>query len=101
LNDLKQKLTERRASWQNAHDLLEAKVRMLDARDQAAVQSLLVRDCHHLFAVYLSFVKSKIQSGDAPSRLAPAVEEDAPRLPFSEWLFGDSASAPMSDHKRH
>jgi hypothetical protein len=88
LNDLEQKLIERRASWQMANDSLEQKVRVLDAREQAAVQCLLVRDCHHLFALYLSFVMSKIQSGEAPSRLATAVEEEAPRLPFGEWLFG-------------
>jgi hypothetical protein len=100
LNDLKQKLADRRVAWQQAHDTLEEKVRLLDAREQAAVQCLLVRDCHHLFALYLSFVMSKIQSGEVPARLAPAIEEEAPRLPFSEWLFGASMEASMNDRKR-
>jgi hypothetical protein len=89
LNDLKQKLADRRAAWKRAHDSLEENVRLLDAREQTALQCLLVRDCHHLFELYLSFVMSKIQSGDAPSRLAPSREEEAPQLPFSEWLFGN------------
>ena len=88
LNELKQRLLDRRADWKRAHDTLEQKVRLSDERGQAAVQALLVRDCHHLFELYLSFVMSKIQSGDAPSRLAPSVEEESPQLPFSEWLFG-------------
>jgi hypothetical protein len=71
-------LTDRRADWKRAHDTLEEKVRLLDAREHAALQCLLVRDCHHLFALYLSFVMSKIQRGEASSRLAPAVEEEAP-----------------------
>jgi hypothetical protein len=80
LNDLKQKLADLRIAWKQAHDSLEEKVRLLDTREQAALQCLLARDCHHLFALYLSFVVSKIQSGDAPSRLASAVEEEAPQL---------------------
>lgn len=88
LNDLKQKREGRQIDWKQAHDRLEEKVRLLNAHEQVAVQVLLMRDCHHLFALYLSFVTSKIQSGDAPSRLVPAMEDDAPKLPFSEWLFG-------------
>lgn len=89
LNDLRQKREGRQIDWKQAHDMLEEKVRLLNAHEQVAVQVLLMRDCHHLFALYLSFVMSKIQSGDAPSRLVPAMEDDAPKLPFSEWLFGN------------
>ena len=101
LNDLKQKRASRQVDWKQAHDLLEEKVGLLSAHEQVAVQVLLMRDCHHLFALYLSFVTSKIQSGDAPSRLVPAMEDDAPKLPFSEWLFGGSPVPPAMDGRRH
>jgi hypothetical protein len=97
LNDLKQKLTERRASWQNAHDSLEVKVRMLDARGQAAVQCLLVRDCHHLFALYLSFVMSKIhseRSGYVPWIML--MPPPAPSMPPSNAAASGSTSGDPS-----
>jgi hypothetical protein len=88
LNDLKQQLTDRRADWKQAHDVLEEQVRLLAAREQAAVQLLLTRDCHHLFALYSAYVRSRIDSGEVPARLSPSPQEEAPQLPFSEWLFG-------------
>lgn len=100
-NELKQKRASRQIDWKQAHDMLEEKVGLLNAHEQVAVQVLLMRDCHHLFALYLSFVMSKIQSGDAPSRLVPAMEDDAPTLPFSEWLFGGSPVPPSVGGKRH
>ena len=90
LNDLRKKLVDRRSAWKRANDELEEKLHHFNERELAAVQCLIVRDCHHLLELYLAYLKSRLSSGAVPDRIAPMLtrEEDAPQLPFSEWLFG-------------
>jgi hypothetical protein len=84
LNDLKQKLTERGAQWNQADESLHAMVSLLPERERLALQSMLVRDMMFLLELYLEYVRTT--QPEAPPPIKPPV--DVPRAPFSEWLFG-------------
>jgi hypothetical protein len=83
LNDLKQKLTERGAQWNQADESLHAMVSLLPERERLAIQCMLVRDMMFLLELYLEYVQTT-QPGGPP----PVTPADIPRTPFSEWLFG-------------
>lgn len=91
LNDLRGKLADRRAEWARAHDELEVKLRLFRQPELAALQCLVVRDCCHLLELYLTYLRLRMNSGNVPDHLPSAItrEEDAPKLPFSDFLFGE------------
>lgn len=82
LNDLKEKLSTRGQQWNQADESLHAVVSLLPDRERLALQCMLVRDLMLLLELYLEHVRTT--QSEAP---APVTPTDAPRAPFSEWLF--------------
>jgi hypothetical protein len=83
MNDLKQKLAERGAQWNQADESLHTMVSLMPERERLALRCMLVRDMMLLLELYLEYVRTT--QPEAPPPLAPV---DVPRGPFSEWLFG-------------
>jgi hypothetical protein len=84
LDDLRQKLSERGAAWNQADEALHALMTDLPEREQLGIKCLLVRDLHHILELYIEHVRST--RGEVPIPIRPPA--DLPRQPFSEWLFG-------------
>ena len=90
ITDLKQALANTRKAWSQAEKVLKEQVPLLAEREQLALQAMIVRDCYHIFELYLAHVKSLIESGSAPNPPPKRVAGIEPVLPFSEWLFQES-----------
>ena len=87
-NELKRLLAERRITCMQVHGSLAESAALLKERERLALQCLLVRDIHHLYALYLSYVQAQIANGDISSAISANIENRV-ELPFSEWLFKD------------
>ena len=87
LNDLRQRVVERRSTWQQSDEHLKCLVLKLPERERLAVQCLLSRDAHHLAELYLSYLGSHVPEETAP--LTPPEPTSISVTPFSEWLFGE------------
>jgi hypothetical protein len=90
MNDLKQKLAERGAQWNQADESLHAMVSLLPGRERLALQSMLVRDMMLLLELYLEYVRRT--EPEAPPPITPA---DVPQLgPSPDGLFISTALLP-------
>jgi hypothetical protein len=87
--DLQYKLAKLKAAWQQADQVVEHTMRLLDERTQIAVQCLIVRDIYHVMELYASVIRSlSPELADIPlNKPIPTTPVKDKKLPWSEWLF--------------